>query len=169
MFSFVMLEKQIVNEMWRQLYGSSWWKMLSFQPQHNTTQTIELVSKLKNVDACLKTWQPCLRTTVLHCWRQTLCTSNCLSSLGGSTALPAKNMISPKQGHDLTEASELVLKIANNDAQKLTWQQSMLALVMLKASPDSCTAKPDDQSYRTIAIMSIMTKWVTYQKLIVKR
>ena len=170
MFSFVMLEKKILNETWRQLYGSSRWKMLSFQPQHNTTQTIELVSKLKNVDACLKTWQPCLRTTVLHCWRHKHCAPAivCQAS-SGITALPAKNMISPKQGHDLTEASELVLKIANNDAQKLTWQQSMLALILLKASPDSCTAKPDDQSYRTIAIMSIMTKWVTYQKLIVKR
>ena len=52
--------------------------------------------------------------------KQKLCTSNCLSSLSGSTALPAKNMISPKQEHDLTEASELVLKIANNDARKQT-------------------------------------------------
>ena len=70
---FVMLEKKILNEMWRQLYGSSWRKMVSFQPQHNATQTTELVSKLKNIDACLKTWQPCLRTTVLHCWRNKNC------------------------------------------------------------------------------------------------
>ena len=101
--------------------------------------------------------------------KQKLCTSNCLSSLSGSTALPAKNMISPKQEHDFTEASELVMKIANNDARKQTWQQSKLPLMMLIASPDSCTGKPEDQSYRTIAIMSIMTKWVTYQKLIVQR
>ena len=66
----------------------------------------------------LTTLSPYNRPTLLT--KQTLCTSNCLSSLSGSTALPAKNMISPHQEHDLTEASELVLKIANNDAQKLT-------------------------------------------------
>ena len=66
--------------------------------------------------------------------KQKLCTSNCLSSLSGSTAQPAKNMISPKQEHDFTETSELVMKIANNDARKQTWQQSKLPLMMLIAS-----------------------------------
>ena len=48
-------------------------KMVYFQPQHNATQTTEPVSKLTKIDACLKTWQPCLRTTVLHCWRNKNC------------------------------------------------------------------------------------------------